>query len=215
MRWLFEAKEVLMFSAKPRFTVPLVAIAGLMLGLFLGVAPAPLPAAEEEMPINFDVVAVNMSNVGPRGQARLQVRVDRWSTPEEREKLMQALLAQTGQSRDRTLADTLFGKETVGTIREQQSLAYDLRYSRSLPLEDGGRQVILATDRRIGFAESWRSARTLDYNVSLIILNLDAEGRGEGQLLLGAEFVWDDEKNQVVITNFSSEPIRLTSVRQR
>ncbi len=33
--------------------------------------------------------------------------------------------------------------------------------------------------------------------------------------MLGAEFVWDAEKNQVVITNFSSEPIRLTNVRMR
>ena len=70
-------------------------------------------------------------------------------------------------------------------------------------------------NREIGFAESWRSSRTLDYNVSLIVLNLDENGRGDGQLMLGAEFVWDQEKNQVVITNFSSEPIRLTRVEQR
>ncbi len=187
----------------------------LTLGLVLSLIAEPLSAAEEEMPLNFQATAVNMSNVGPRGQARLQIRVERWSTDEERAKLMEALASQTGSARDRQLADTLFGKETVGFIREQQSLSYDLRYSRSVDLPDGARQVILATDRRIGFAESWRSARTLDYNVSLIVLNLDAEGRGEGQLMLGAEFVWDEKQNQVVITNFSSEPIRLTSVRQR
>ena len=195
--------------------VPIAAIAVLTTGLVLGLMATPLPAEEEELPLNFNVTAVNMSNVGPRGQARLQIRVNRWSTDEERAKLREALAAQTGQARDRTLADTLFGKEAVGTIREQQSLSYDLRYSRSLDTEDGGRQIILATDRRIGFAESWRSSRTLDYNVSLIILNLDSEGRGEGQLMLGAEFVWDEGQNQVVITNFSSEPIRLTSVRLR
>lgn len=203
-----------MFDLKPGRVITAATIATLSLGLLSSLLPAPL-SAEDEFPLNFDAVAVNMSNVGPRGQARLQFRINRWSTDEERAKLMEALRAQTGQSRDRTLADTLFGKETVGTIREQQSLSYDLRYSRSFPLEDGGRQIIMATDRRIGFAESWRSARTLDYNVSLIILNLDAEGRGEGQLMLGAEFVWDEEQNQVVITNFASEPIRLTSVRQR
>lgn len=196
-------------------TVPRVTFGVLVLGLMLGLAPTPLPAAEEELPLNFQVTAVNMSNVGPRGQARLQIRVDRWSTDEERAKLMEALASQSGRARDRQLADTLFGKESVGFIREQQSLSYDLRYSRSIALPDGGRQLILATDRRIGFAESWRSTRTLDYNVSLIVLNLDAEGRGDGQLMLGAEFVWDEEKNQVVITNFSSEPIRLTSVRLR
>lgn len=192
-----------------------VPIAVLIIGLVLGLGAMPLPAEEEELPLDFNAVAVNMSNVGPRGQTRLQIRVNRWSTDEERTKLMQSLMAQTGQARDRTLANTLFGKESVGTIRELQSLSYDLRYSRSNDTGDGGRQIILATDREIGFAESWRSSRTLDYNVSLIILNLDAEGRGDGQLMLGAEFVWDEEQNQLVITNFASEPIRLTSVRLR
>lgn len=195
--------------------IPGATIAVLILGLILGMAAAPLTAEEEELPLNFTVVAVNMSNVGPRGQARLQIRVDRWSTDEERARLMEALSTQTGRARDSELADTLFSKERVGTIREQQSLSYDLRYSRSLDTADGGRQVILATDRRIGMAEAWRSSRTLDYNVTLIILNLDEDGRGDGQLMLGAEFVWDEAKNQVVITNFASEPIRLTSVRLR
>jgi hypothetical protein len=204
-----------MLVSKFTEAVPIATLAVLVVGLTLGLGPAPLSAAEQEVPLNFDAVAVNMGNVGPRGQARLQIRVNRWSTDEERTKLMESLRAQTGQPRDRTLADSLFDKESVGTIREQQSLSYDLRYSRSVDTEDGGRQIILATDREIGFAESWRSSRTLDYNVSLIILNLDASGRGDGQLLLGAEFVWDEAKNQVVITNFSSEPIRLTSVRMR
>jgi hypothetical protein len=197
-------------SLKPRFLAIAMTLAG---ALLMSLVAAPLPA-EEELPVNFDAVAVNMSNVGPRGQVRLQIRVNRWSTDEERAKLMEALRAQTGRARDRQLADALFGKESVGTVRETGTLAYDLRYSRSIPGE-GGRQIILATDRPIAFAESWRSARTLDYNVSLIILDLDESGRGDGQLLLGAEFVWDEDKNQVVITNLASEPIRLTSVRMR
>ena len=202
-----------MFEKRYLKSIGLAAV--ISMALVTGLVVEPLSAQDEELPLNFDVIAMNMSNVGPRGQARLQIRVDRWSTEEERARLLEALSSQTGRARDRQLADTLFGKESVGTIREQQSLAEDLRYSRSLPTPEGGRQIILATDRPIGFAESWRSSRTLDYNVSLVILNLDAEGKGEGQLMLGAEFVWDEAKQQVVITNFSSEPIRLTSVRQQ
>ena len=185
-----------------------------VLGLMLGLAATPLSAEEEELPLNFDVVAVNMSNVGPRGQVRLQIRVDRWSTDEERTKLMEALKAQTGRARDRTMADTLFAKESVGSIRESRSLAYDLRYARVIPSE-AGRMIVLATDRRIDFAEAWRSTRTLDYNVSIIVLNLDEEGRGDGQIMLGAQLEWDEANDQLTITNFASEPIRLTRVRSR
>ena len=186
----------------------------LMVTLLWSLIASPLPAQDEELPLNFDAVAVNMSNVGPRGQIRLQIRVNRWSSDEERTKLMEALKAQTGRARDRTLADTLFDKESVGTIRESRTLAYDFRYSREIP-SDAGRMIVLATDRRIGFAENWRSARTLDYNVSLVVLNLDEEGRGDGQLMLGATFEWDETNNQITITNFASEPIRLTRVRTR
>ena len=186
----------------------------LVMSLLAGVIATPLPAQEEELPLNFDAVAVNMSNVGPRGQIRLQIRVDRWSTDEERAKLMEALKSQTGRARDRTLANALFDKESVGSIRESRTLAYDMRYSRVIPSE-AGRMIVLATDRRIGFAESWRSSRTLDYNVSLIILNLDEEGQGDGQLMVGATFEWDEANDQLVITNFASEPIRLTRVRPR
>ena len=75
--------------------------------------------------------------------------------------------------------------------------------------------IVLATDRPINFAEHFRSSRTLDYSVSLIVLNLDEEGQGDGQLMLGAQFEWDEANEQVIITNFASEPIRLTRVRLR
>jgi len=89
-----------------------------------------------------------------------------------------------------------------------------LRYARVIPSE-AGRMIVLATDRRIDFAEAWRSTRTLDYNVSIIVLNLDEEGRGDGQIMLGAQLEWDEANDQLTITNFASEPIRLTRVRSR
>lgn len=186
----------------------------LMVGIGVSFMATRLPAEEVEMPLNLDAVAVNMSNMGPRGQVRLQIRVDRWSTDEERAKLMEAMKEQAGRRGERDLAETLFGKDSVGTIREVGSLAYDLRYSRFFPSEAGW-TIVMATDRRIGFAESWRSARTLDYNVTLIVLNLDEEGNGDGQLMLGAQFAWNEEHQQLVIENFASEPIRLTRVRKR
>ena len=138
-------------------TLPAVALVGL--ACVIAVGGFALPAAGQDLPLRFDAVAVNMSNVGPRGQARLDIVVNRWSTDEERSRLMAALQEQSRRG-DRQLADALFGKESVGTIREVQSLAYDLRYARAIPREDGGQQVVLATDRRIGFAEAWRSTRT-------------------------------------------------------
>ena len=183
----------------------------LVLGLGLSVVAAPLRAEEEELPQTFSAVAANMGTRGPRGQVRLDIRIDRWSSDEERAVLVEAMK----ESGSRSLSDALRQQERVGRLRQLQGLGHDLRYSRVIPTEDGGRQIILASDRPIAFGEAARSTRSLDNNVSLIQMTLDAEGSGEGQLMLGAEFSWDEENNRLTIENFSSEPVRLTSIRLR
>ncbi len=180
------------------------------LGLVIGLMATPLSAEDDDLPLNFDATAVNLSNVGPRGSARLQIRVTRWSTDEERATLMEALK----QPGERSLPDALFQQDRVGTIRESQGIGENLRYSRRITTEEG-QQIILATDRPLAMVEVWRSSRTRRYNVTVIILNLDTEGRGEGQIMTGSELTWDETKDQLIIEHFASEPIRLTSVRQR
>lgn len=186
----------------------------LCLTLVLGFLATPLPAEDEELPLRFNAIAQNLSNVGPRGQARLQINVTRWTTAEEGATVMEALKAGSESRGTRSLADALFEQEIVGTFRESRSMGENLRYSRRTKTE-GGQRIILATDRPLAFAEVWRSSRTTDYNVTLIILEVGDDGRGEGQIMIGADLSWDDANNQVAITNFASEPIRLTNVRLR
>ena len=188
----------------------------LVIGLFIGLVAsiAPVHAEDDDLPLRFNAIAQNLSNVGPRGQARLQINVTRWTSAEEGAAVMEALKAGSESRGTRTLADALFEQEIVGTFRETTSLAENLRYSRQTKTEDGQR-IVLATDRPLAFAEVWRASRTRDYNVTLIILNVDEDGRGDGQIMVGADLSCDDAHNQVTITNFASEPIRLTNVRLR
>lgn len=188
-------------------------VAALGLSLAFGLLAAPPAAAQEDLPLRFTATAMNVGSPGPRGTARLDIVVNRWSTEEERAELLAALKGQSGRG-SRELPNTLFRQESVGTIREVQNVANDLRYSRRIVGEQG-QKIILATDRPLGFAEVWRASRTLDYNVTLVVLELDAEGKGEGLIMLGAEFAWDEEENQIVITHFATQPIRLTSVALR
>ncbi len=185
--------------------------AALLVGFVLIVPANPLPAAEEELPVTYSAVAVNIGSRGPRGQIRLDITISDWSSPESRAALIEAMK----ENESRSLSDALRGQERVGRIREVQQLGHDIQYSRTVPTEGGGQQILLATDRPMGFAEVARSTRSRDYNVTLIVMNLDAEGRGEGQMLLGVQFSWDEEANQLTIENLSSEPIRLNSIRRR
>lgn len=184
---------------------------GALTALTLGLAFGAIAVAEEELPLNLQAVAANIGARGPRGQTRVDIRITRWTTDEERATLLEALK----DPAKRSLPDALNAQDSVGRFRQIQGLGHELRYSRMIPGEDGGMQIILATDRPIAFAEAARSARSMDNNVTLIYLTLDAEGKGEGQMMVGAEMVWNEEKNQLTIENLSSEPVRLNSISRR
>jgi hypothetical protein len=200
-------------SARSRVST-LTAFPALFVVFALALSALPALAEDDELPLRFNAVAANMSNVGPRGQARIQINVTRWTTGEEQAAVMEALKAGSESRGTRTLANALFEQEIVGTFRESSSLSENLRYSRRTKTE-GRQRIVLATDRPLAFAEVWRSARTTDYNVTLILLEVDEDGRGEGQIMVGADLSWDDASNRISITNFASEPIRLTNVRLR
>lgn len=183
---------------------------GLALVLGLWLTPEPLIAQDDELPMNFNVIAVNMSTIGAGGNSRLQISINRWTTGEERAEVFEALK----EGGPRSLANALNRQDPVGRINPNQGLGENLRYSRRA-VTDEGEQIVLALDRPLAFVEAWRSSRTRDYNVTLIVLTLDKEGRGTGQMFGGAQFSWNEETNQMVVEGFASEPIRLTDVRRR
>jgi hypothetical protein len=186
-------------------------VIALGVGFVLSQSAVSAQAEEEELPVTFSAIAANVGVRGPRGQTRLDITIAAWSTPENQASLIDGLK----EGGRRSLSDALRGQERVGRIRQVQQLGHDIQYSRTIPMADGARQIILATDRPMGFAEVSRNTRSRDYNVTLIVLNVDAEGQGEGQMMLGAQFDWNEETEQLVITQLSSEPIRLNSVRIR
>jgi hypothetical protein len=192
-------------------TVSLGAAMALILGFAVSMSVSALPAEEEVLPLNLTAVAANIGARGPHGQTRIDINVTRWSSDEERVALLEALK----DPASRSLPDALRDQESTGRLRQIQGLGHDLRYARMIPTEDGGMVVILASDRRIAFAEAARNTRSMDNNVSLVQLTLDADGNGEGQLLVGAEMVWNEEKNQLTIESLSSEPVRLGSIKRR
>ncbi len=81
-----------------------------------------------------------------------------------------------------TLLDELVDMRPVGTVRTPDSLAYDLHYSQQKLGEDGGRQIVLATDRPIGFWETVNRPRTVQYLSTVIQMQIGRDGNGQGTL---------------------------------
>ena len=80
--------------------------------------------------------------------------------------------------------------------------------------EGKNRRLLLALDRPIGFLELRRSGRTLDYGVSIIVLDIDGNDEGSGLISTGTKVTYDEETERIVMEYYSTEPVRLTNVRK-
>ena len=72
---------------------------------------------------------------------------------------------------------------------------------------------MIATDRYIGMWEAREQPRTIDYPFTLIEIRLDAEGKGVGKMAVATKIEFDKNKKQMVLENYSSEPVRLNEVK--
>lgn len=148
------------------------------------------------------------------GASMAEINIYRWSTDEEREELLEAIKAATNDKRQsRKIAQALRGQKKAGYAFFANKQGYPLRYARAFDMGGGKRQIILATDRPVSFQEAYQQTQLGDFDVSLIILNLDENNKGEGILSLGTELKWNDKEGKIEMTNVSSQPIKLGDVR--
>ena len=131
-------------------------------------------AQTNQQPERFTANAVSTSPQYGTGQQIVEITIDRWSPNAERERLVSAL--QTKGSDE--LLKQLQKNRPVGRIRTPDSLGYDLRYAQQTPLSEGGRMVVIATDRPIGFWEATRRPRSIDYPFTVIQMKIDRDGHG-------------------------------------
>ena len=159
----------------------------------------------------YVALAVNLGGTpGPTGAGTVEITIDNWSTDAQRDQLMKTLIDKGPEK----LLDTLQKMPRVGSIRTPNSIGYDLHYARKNPLDEGGDQIVLATDRYIGFWEASRRPRTVDYPFTLIEMRVGKDGVGEGKMSLFTKITYDKKKNQVVLEDYGSQPVLLTQVRR-
>src|SRR4029077_12003877 len=122
--------------------------------------------------------------------------IERWSTDDERQNLLD-IIVENKDPRDKLL-NALQKLPKVGYIRTPTSLSWDLHYARQNPSGDGGRQIVLATDRPMGFWEVRDQTRTIDYPFTIIEMHLDKDDKGQGKILVGTKIYVDKKKNLVL-----------------
>jgi hypothetical protein len=176
-----------------------------MILLFAASAAAVFAADQTIETIHATVM--RLEGAGPN-TGQLIVNLDRYTTDEELAKDVEAFRA-GGQE---AMVDRWWKeKPVVGRARFAQTLGIDLRVARSRPTENGGRRIIIVTDRPIAGFEVMRGTRSEDYPIGWIEAEVDANGVGEGRMIGAAELKVED--GQLVIESFGTQPARLTRVK--
>jgi len=172
--------------------------------LLIGSAvPAAQTLGEKE---RFTAIAM-VNNTRASGSGIVQIDINRWSTSSERATLLNTLQKQGAAK----LLDALQDMRPVGTIKTPDSLGYDLRYANQTPLPEGGRRIVIATDRPIGFWEAAHRPRTIDYPFTVIQMEIDKDGKGKGTLSYATKII--PAGDTIVLENFDTSPIMLTEIK--
>ena len=155
----------------------------------------------------FSAVAIDLD----RGSATpLQIVIERWSSEAERKRLSDVMLNKGADK----LLEALQKTRSVGYIRSQTSLRWDLHFASRVPGEDGGERIVLGTDRPMSAAELWHQPRTVDYPFTIIELHVNSSGEGDGTLSLATKVIPDKTNNIVTLENYDTQRIRLQQVKR-
>ena len=182
-----------------------------VIALPAGWSPAAVHAQSvKRQPIErLSAVTVNMSTVGRPGADKVEIVIERWSSERERD----ALIATLKDKGPEALLSALQKMPRVGYIRRAGGgLGWDLHFARERKLDDGGRQIVLATDRPISAWEAMNRPRSTDYDFTLADIRFDGDGKGVGKLSVAAKIRVNGKTGMVEIEDFGSEPVRMTDV---
>jgi len=195
------------------------------LGICLVMASLHAPAGAQgtqaqapALPLRLTAFAVNMSNIGTGQAGIVEIRLTQWSTAAERQRVIDTMVTK-GQDELLKVLQKLPVKGRFrfpnhqGPDRENLRLGWDVRYAWHSPEPDGGTRIVIALDRYMSFLEVRNQPRTVDYPFTLIEIHLKKDGEGEGRMAYATKITFDKKKNTVELENYSSEPVRLTTVK--
>jgi len=181
-------------------------------------AAEPAQAGGLDLPLRLSAFAVNMSTVATGSTAVMDIRIKRWSTAAEREKLVTTAVEKGPDALLRALQKMPdHGRISIpgwtGPDPHNARLGWVLHYAYNTPGEDGGQRIGIATDRYIGMWEARNQPRTIDYPFTLIEIRLGKDGKGVGKMAVATKIEFDKKKKQMVLENYASEPVRLNEVK--
>ena len=185
-----------------------------LFGALKAQAPAGKSPSSEPRPAKVEIFTATTANTSAPG-TKLRIEVFRWSTDEDREKLISAFKEKGADQ----LETTLQALPESGYVWTDESLGYSVHYALREPLHNGGERIILATDRPLGSwsGHPWTAkpeSSSVTYPYSVIELLLNSSGRGDGKMSLNSKIVANEAGKTVMLENSESAPAVLKNAQR-
>jgi hypothetical protein len=164
-------------SGSTAFTAGLVLLAGLAL--------APAQARGETPIVNTTFIGnvFRMGDLGRPGATSVKIRVNRLSSADEATRIEDILRERGERSLEGALATT-----DVGYLQIDNRFPERIAAAMVSRADDGSRRLVLVTERPLSRREIFSLSRARDYRFRVLQLDLDANGKGGGEMLAAARF---------------------------
>jgi hypothetical protein len=103
--------------------------------------------------------------------------------------------------------------DPVGAIRTPMTFADDVVFAWQEPQVDGGRRIILITDRPMIVWQESMHVLGDEELFTVIELRIGANGEGEGRVAIGSNIAVDRSLDLIQLKDYDAEPVRLIDVR--
>jgi hypothetical protein len=154
--------------------------------------------------------ALNIGGDAGPAATLVQIDIDRWSTDDEHNRLVDPLA--TNKQSD--AATVLRNLPRVGMIRALDLAGDPIYYARKTTAKDKSESILLLAIRPMRSFELAMKPNMSAFPFTVIEFNVDASGRGSGTITLAATLTGGREKAIGSVADRIVQPVRLTSVRK-
>jgi hypothetical protein len=156
---------------------------------------------------------------GTEDAGPIEIYVERWSTDDELDKLL-GTLDQDGPGELRTVLEQqrvragvvlMPGVQAHGE-RVRTRTPKNFQFAREI-ITPAGRQVILASDERLGLGESRLEARKEIYEFTLMDIRFGPDGTGVAKIAAAGDVVYNPESKLLELKDYETKPARLVNVK--
>jgi hypothetical protein len=168
-----------------------------------------VPAQDKARPEAYSGVAMGTGGGVGGKSISFDFRITQYTTDEELQSFAQLVKDQGPEALRRALE-----KEDKGRINAVGSTGNQIAVARKR--QQGSETIItIVTARNMPFIELYRNGRTTDYPFGYLQVNLDATGKGTGQIMAAAKIRFDKKKGQYEIESYGNQYIKATNIRPR